>query len=140
MQNHYTGKAFLVPQPKERFKGPLWDDSGIIFSNFSWEECNESKLIYSPAKINSTKSLNYSNWSLLAPIRAGHWGENKVLIPVGRGDEKQVKRTDLIARLNLVHNWGLIYKDVHWLMLNVATISKMFLRSSYKRPFAQKMS
>lgn len=88
MQNSYTGEAFLAPQTKER------DDPGIIFSNLSKEECNESKLIYSPAKINSTKALNYSNWSLLAPIRVGHWGENKVLIPVGRGGEKQGKRTD----------------------------------------------
>jgi len=61
MQNCYTGEAFLAPQPKERFKGPQWDDPEVIISNFSWEECNESKLIYSPAKINSTRALNYSN-------------------------------------------------------------------------------
>ena len=39
------------------------------------------------AKARLRKALNDFNWSLLASIREGHWGENKVVIPADRSEK-----------------------------------------------------
>lgn len=47
----------------------------------------ENLLMHLVAKARLRKAPNDFNWSLLASIREGHWGENKVVIPADRSEK-----------------------------------------------------